>query len=84
MKEFLTEDEVDKILSGDKRAVKVYSIWDFKKDYNGSIALINRSGGTRIAMPHLDPSEGEPEEFKCALNMIKQVQEAIDAHTPTK
>ena len=79
MKESLTEEEIERILAGTKRTVKVSTIWDYKKEYNGTIALINRAGGMKIAMPHLEDVEGNPEEFKCALVMIKQIQEAIDA-----
>lgn len=78
MKDTLTDDEVDRILSGKKRTIKINGIWDFKKEHLGRIALFNRSGNMRIPMPHLIANANESEEFKCALKIIKQIQAVID------
>ena len=78
MKDKLTDDEVANILSGKKRTVKINNIWDFKKSYLGRIALFSRAGGIKIPMPHLSALDNEPEEFKCALKIIKQIQAALE------
>jgi len=75
MKDSLTKDEIVSILAGKKRTIKIDSIWDYKADYNGRIALFNRVGKMRIAMPHLELFEKERDEFKAALKIIKQIQE---------
>ena len=78
MKDNLTEEEMSAILKGKKKTVKVDSIWDLKKDHKGRIALFNRIGGMRTAMPHLTATDRESEEFKLALKIIKQIKEAMD------
>jgi len=78
VKDSLTESELDDILAGKKKTVKVDSIWDLKKDHAGRLALFNRIGGMRTAMPHLTATDREPEEFHAALKIIKQIKEAID------
>lgn len=78
MKDNLTKEELDAILLGKKRTVKVDSIWDYKKDHAGRPALFNRIGGMRIAMPHLTATNRESDEFRSALKIIKQIQEEID------
>ena len=78
MKDSLTKEELDAILLGKKRTVKVNSIWDYKKDHLGRPALFNRVGRMRTAMPHLTATDVEPDEFKSALKIIKQIQEEIN------
>lgn len=78
MKDTLTDAELLGILSGKKTTVKVDSIWDFKSSYgiNGCIALVHRIGRMRYALPHLVAEVEEPDEFKAALKIIKQIQKA--------
>jgi len=78
MKDSLTKEELDSILVGKKKTIKVNSIWDYRKDHLGRPALYHRVGGMRIGMPHLTANECEPEEFKAALKIIKQIQEEIN------
>lgn len=78
MKDNLTNEELERIISGDKKTVKVDSIWDFKRSYLGTIALTHRIGNMRYALPHLKGNECEPEEFKAALKIIKQINKAMN------
>lgn len=78
MKDSLTKEELDAILLGKKRTVKVDSIWDYKKDHAGRPALFNRIGGMRTAMPHLTATDRESDEFRSALKIIKQIQEEVN------
>lgn len=78
MKDSLTKEELNDILRGKKRTVKVNSIWDYRKDHRGRPALFNRIGGMRTAMPHLTATDRESDEYRSALKVIKQIQEEIN------
>lgn len=74
MKDSLTEDELKAIVTGTKRTVKINAIWDYKKDYLGGDALLNRSAGyDKVAMPHIENHENDSEEYKCALLIVRQI-----------
>lgn len=81
MKNSLTEAELDAIISGTKRTVKINAIWDHKKDYVGGDALFNRSAGyDKVAMPHIKEHKNDSEEYRCALSIVRQIHEYREKH----
>ena len=74
MTDDISLEDVQKLIDGTKKSVKINAIWDFKKDYCGSVALMTRSAGyNKVAMPHIHELGSDSEEYRCALSIIKQI-----------
>lgn len=81
MTDDISLEDAQKLLAGEKRTVKINAIWDFKKDYCGSVALLTRSAGyNKVAMPHIQGLDSDSEEYRCALSIIKQVSAYHKGH----
>ena len=70
------EKAVQAILGG-KAFIKIDARWAFKSQYElcdrKTIALVRLRDSIRVAMPHLEVRPSDPEEFKIALTIIKEV-----------